>query len=146
MRDIENCITGALQDAKRETDSFYRVDPNAPNLQELFRSAAHCAFSERLMRLPVSRIILKGRNIFYLEALMVIGVCLGGVVGASLICLAAALPIWGYLQIGIGRMMFLHRLGERPVDSLIVAALATASFFILSGGFFVWKNLERALA
>ena len=94
----------------------------------------------------MSRIILKGRNIFYLEALMVIGVCLGGVVGASLICLAAALPIWGYLQIGIGRMMFLHRLGERPVDSLIVAALATASFFIFSGGFLVWEILERALA
>lgn len=146
MKDIESCITGALQDAKRETDIFSRIDPNAPNLQELFRSAAHCAFSERLMRLPVSRIILKGRNIFWLGVLTVIGVCLGGVVGASLICLAAALPIWGYLQIGIGRMMFLHRLGEQPVDSLIVAALATASLFIFSGGFLVWEIVERALA
>lgn len=146
MRDIENCITGALQDAKRETDIFSRIDPNAPNLQELFRSAAHCAFSERLMRLPVSRIILKSRNIFLLGVLTVIGVCLGGVVGAMLICLADALLIWGYLQIGIGRMMFLHRLGERPVDSQIVAALATASFFIFSGGFLVWKILERVLA
>lgn len=146
MKDIESCITGALQDAKRETDIFYRVDPNAPNLQELFRSAAHCSFSERLLQLPLSRIISKGSNIFWLGVLTVIGVCLGGVVGALLICLADALPIWGFLQLGIGRMMFLHRLGERPVDSQIVAALATASFFILSGSFFVWKILERALA
>lgn len=146
MRDIENCITGALQDAKRETDIFSRIDPNAPNLQKLFRSAAHCSFSERLLQLPLSRIISKGSNIFWLGVLTVIGVCLGGVVGALLICLADALPIWGFLQLGIGRMMFLHRLGERPVDSQIVAALATASFFILSGGFFVWKILERALA
>ena len=146
MKDIESCITGALQDAKRETDIFSRIDPNAPNLQKLFRSAAHCSFSERLLQLPLSRIISKGSNIFWLGVLTVIGVCLGGVVGALLICLADVLPIWGFLQLGIGRMMFLHRLGERPVDSQIVAALATARFFILSGGFFVWKILERALA
>lgn len=145
MRAIENCIAGALQDAKKETEVFPWADENAADLKELFCCAAHCAFSKRLMRLPASRFILKASNLFWIGVVTVIGVCVGGWVGAMLIGTADALPFWGYFQIGIGRMMFLHRLGERPWDSLVAASLATASFFLLSGGFLVWRVIGRIL-
>lgn len=143
MRAIEHCIAGALQDAKKETEIFPWVDENSADLKELFRSAAHCSFSGRLMRLPASRFVLRYSNIIWVGIAVVIGVCIGGWVGALLVCAADALPTWGYLQIGLGRMMFRHRLGERPIDTLVVCALVTASFFLLSGGFLVWKLIGR---